>query len=230
MNGKDEHYHIGKTKSCESQNIRLIHIWDYQWYTQQDLVKSMLLHTLGKSNQIFARRCKVEPISHKVASGFLMENHIQGSCLASVRLGLFYDGSLVMCMTLGKSRFNRKFQWEIYRMAAVKGHTIVGGASKLFSFFVNQHDPINVVSYSDKSLGTGKVYSKMGFAYSGTSAPGYKYTRNFSVFYHRSKFQKSKLKNLLGSYNPDLTEWENMQLNKYDRIWDCGNDIWEWKK
>jgi hypothetical protein len=24
-------------------------------------------------------------------------------------------------------------------------------------------------------------------------------------------------------YDPNLSEWENMKNNGYDRIWDCGN-------
>jgi len=31
----------------------------------------------------------------------------------------------------------------------------------------------------------------------------------------------------LTSFDEKLTEWENMQLNGYDRIWDCGNFIYE---
>lgn len=39
----------------------------------------------------------------------------------------------------------------------------------------------------------------------------------------RQKYQKHKLKNKLEKFDPNLTEWENMQMNGYDRIWDCGN-------
>jgi hypothetical protein len=39
---------------------------------------------------------------------------------------------------------------------------------------------------------------------------------------------KHKLKEKLNNYNDDLSEWENMQLNDYDRIWDCGNYVFQW--
>jgi len=35
-------------------------------------------------------------------------------------------------------------------------------------------------------------------------------------------FQKHKLKGLLEYFNPEMTEWENMMNNGYDRIWNCG--------
>lgn len=32
----------------------------------------------------------------------------------------------------------------------------------------------------------------------------------------------------LEKYDCDLSEWQNMQLNGYDRIWDCGHFKYEW--
>jgi len=36
---------------------------------------------------------------------------------------------------------------------------------------------------------------------------------------------KHNLKDKLQIFDPNLTEWQNMQLNNYDRIWDCGNFV-----
>jgi len=41
-------------------------------------------------------------------------------------------------------------------------------------------------------------------------------------------FQKHKLKTILPTFDPTLTEWENMKNNGYDRIWDCGNGKWKY--
>ena len=41
-------------------------------------------------------------------------------------------------------------------------------------------------------------------------------------------FQKHKLPKLLCSFDPSLTEWENMRLHGFDRIWDCGNGKWSY--
>jgi hypothetical protein len=38
-------------------------------------------------------------------------------------------------------------------------------------------------------------------------------------------FQKKNIKKYM-KYEDSLTEWENMQLNGYDRVWDCGTDVW----
>lgn len=44
--------------------------------------------------------------------------------------------------------------------------------------------------------------------------------------FNRVAFQKHKLKDLLEIYDGALSEWDNMVANGYDRIWDCGNDVW----
>ena len=37
------------------------------------------------------------------------------------------------------------------------------------------------------------------------------------------KYQKHKLNEVLKVYDEDKTEYENMMMNGYTRIWDCGN-------
>ena len=51
----------------------------------------------------------------------------------------------------------------------------------------------------------------------------YFYTKNYSHLFSRNQFQKHLLQQKLKKFDPKLSEWENMQLNGYDRIWDCGN-------
>jgi hypothetical protein len=40
---------------------------------------------------------------------------------------------------------------------------ILGGAEKLFKYFVNNFKPASVISYCDLSKFTGKVYEQLGF-------------------------------------------------------------------
>lgn len=61
----------------------------------------------------------------------------------------------------------------------------------------------------------------------GTTEPGYYYMKYYNQRKSRNQFQKHLLQNKLTSFDEKLTEWENMQLNGYDRIWDCGNFIYE---
>jgi hypothetical protein len=225
-NGKGKTYHLEKTNKCSENGIHLIHLWEHEWRYHNDLVKNRLRIKLGKSPRVFARNTQVVEITYARAKEFLEANHVQGACVSKINLGLFEGMDLLAVMTFGKSRFDKNVEWELLRFCS--STHVVGGASKLFKYFCRKYNPKSVISYSDKKWNTGKVYEKLGFKYKLTSDPCYFYTKNYKDFYHRVKFQKHKLKKQLDTFDENLTEVQNMKANGYDRIWDCGTDVWQW--
>lgn len=224
-NGKDKNYHNSKTKACADKGIQLIHIWEHDWNTKQELIKSRIKAKLGINKRIYARTTTILEVGNVTATKFLNENHIQGSCPASLKYGLFHGTELVALMTFGKSRYKKDIDWELIRYCSKQGINVVGGASRLLKRFMETNAG-GVISYSDRMWNNGGLYNAIGFEYSHTSEPAYYYTRDYVSFENRVKYQKHKLPKLLESFNADKTEWENMQANRYDRIWDCGNDVW----
>lgn len=229
LNGKKRDYHLNKTLLCAEKGVKLFHIWEHIWETKKEIVQSMLLSRMGLSKRIYARKCDVGLVSAQAANEFFNNTHIQGTCGSNVRIGLTYDNELVACMSFGKPRYNKEYEFELIRFSTKTGYNIIGGASKMFNHFLKIYSPNSIISYSDRSSGTGEVYTKLGFAKNGSSSPSYYYTSDYYNFHNRVQFQKHKLKTLLKIYDPALTEWENMKNNGYDRIWDCGNDIFVWK-
>jgi hypothetical protein len=229
-NGKDKNYHLNKTIQCQEKGIQLIHVFESEWLEKQEIVKSIIAAKLGKfKTRLFARNCAVREIDNGIKNSFLNENHSQGEDKSTINIGLFYNDELVSVMTLGNSRYNKNYQYEMHRFCTKIGHQIIGGASKLWSYFVKNHNPKSVITYADRRYSDGTFYAKIGFKKIGISEPNYFYFKNTSMLLSRLKFQKHKLKNILESFNPELTEWDNMQLNGYDRIWDCGNHVFGWK-
>lgn len=226
LNGRGRDYHLNKTELLKAKGIHLIHVWEHQWNTQNEIVKSRLSAKLGKSVNVYARKCTIFDISTNVMDKFLEANHVQGSCTASVRLGLVYDGELKALMTFGKSRYDKSVEWELLRYCTESGISVTGGASKLLSHFCKLYSPKSLVSYSAKEWNTGNLYSTLGFKWDSTSAPSYYYTNDYVTFFNRVSFQKHKLSEKLEVFDPEKTEWENMQINGFDRIWDCGTDKW----
>lgn len=229
LNGKTSNYHIQKTKLCNENNIRLLHIWENDWNNKQPIVKSRLSSILGKNSTVYARKCVIKEVSATDSQQFLLKNHIQGKCASSIKLGLYENNELVSLMTFGKSRFTCKYDYELIRYCNKLGINVVGGASKLFKYFIKQYNPKNVVSYSSIDFNTGEMYSHLGFRKIHSSCPAYYYTKNYLDLESRIKYQKHKLKKLLPNYDDSLSEWDNMKLNGYDRVWDCGNDVWLWE-
>ena len=226
--GKNKNYHLNKTKLCASKGIRLIHILDSEWHHKREIVKSILNTILTKNNKvIYARKCKVKPIQPKDKTLFLMDNHMQGNDHATVKLGLYFNNELISLMTFVKSRFDTKIEWEMSRFCSKQNTTIVGGSSKLFSHFIKEYKPNTIVSYSDRRYFSGETYLKLNFTFVNNTPPNYHYIiDNYDTLQSRINWQKSKLFKKLISFDPVLSEWENMKVNGFDRIWDCGHSKW----
>jgi len=228
LQGKNKNYHLDKTLISKEKNIELLHIREDEWETKSNIVKSIILSKLGKLERIYARNCIISIIPANVEQEFLNSNHIQGYIPSNICYGLYHNNILVSLMSFGKPRYS-KYEFELLRFANKLNISVVGGASKIFSNFKKYSNPTSIISYSHKDKFTGSLYRNLGFIYSHSSQPSYSYTRDYIIFNNRLKYQKHKLEKLLPIFNKDRTEWENMQDNGYDRIWDCGNDVWLWK-
>lgn len=220
--------HITKQDAAENSQIKLFQIWESEWRDKREIVKSRIAHALGKSSKIFARKCTAKSIDSRTAKDFLNTNHIQGECVASVNLGLFLDSSLVAVMTFGKPRFLKTVQWELLRYCTSQFISVVGGAAKLLSYFKRQYLPESIISYADRRWSQGDLYKKLGFTLTRVSPPGYYYFGNTGLE-HRLKFQKHKLEKLLPQFDKNKTEEDNMFLNGYRKLWDCGNLVFTWR-
>jgi hypothetical protein len=231
VGGKDKHYHLNKTKLSLDKNIQLMHIWDWEWRCKNSIIKSILINKMGKSAKVYARKCVVKEVSNEDKSTFLEDNHIQGDDTSSVRLGLYHNNALVSIMTFVKSRYDKKYQYELSRYCNLLNTNIVGGSSKLFTHFIKNYDVSSVVTYSDKRLFTGKVYERLGMRRLKDTPCGYHYFhKNNGIPMNRTHFQKHKLNRILEKFDSGLSEWQNMQINGYDRIWDCGHFKFEWTR
>lgn len=147
-------YHEVKSKLATDNGYRCIHIWD--WDDKQKVIA-----TLMKRERIYARDCNVRFVEKNEYQPFSIENHLQGTAQSSLGIGLYKDAELVSVMTFGKPRYNKNYQWELVRYCSK--YFVVGGAEKLFKFFVNSINPLSIVSYCDLSKFEGKTYERLGF-------------------------------------------------------------------
>lgn len=227
---KDRNYHLNKLKMCNKIGYRLITIFEDEWVYKQDIVESRLKHILGISDNktIYARNTEIKPINSLLKNKFLETYHIQGKDCAKIKLGAFYKNELVAVMTFSKGNISKgsvseKDVYELNRFCTK--YKIVGIASKFIKYFLNQYDCKEIFSYSDNRWSDGNLYEKIGFELKHITPPSYWYTK-YNNRTHRFNYRKSVLADKLNDFNSSLTEWENMQLNGYDRIWDCGNLKW----
>jgi ribosomal protein L34E len=225
----DDKYHITKHEMAKQQDYHLIQIFEDEWTTKKEICKSIIRNTLGLNNKIGARKCTIKEINSKVSAKFFNHNHIQGNGGSSVRIGLYYKETLVAVMTFGKNRRvtgnkHKEGTWELIRYANILNTNIIGGASKLFKYFVNTYEPQHIISYCDKRWFTGTMYEKLGFDKTSETKPNYWYI-NRNKRMHRFNFRKDVL--IKEGFDENKTEKEIMMERKIYRIYDCGNIKYE---
>ena len=230
-NNKDKFYHYNKTNLCLDKNIKLLQIFEDEWYFKKDIVKSIINSNLNIYEKIiYGRSCEFEIIGDKqLYKSFVDENHIQGYIHSRYMFGLFYQNELVGIAGLDKSRYNKKFDYELIRLCFKKNYKIIGGFSKLIKNVIKYFNgKLTLISYVDRRYFDGSSYEKSNiFKFQGMTNPNYFYFNlNNGKRYSRIQFQKHKLKDKLKYFNENLSEHENMILNNYTRVYDSGNLVY----
>lgn len=209
---KEKWSHRKKSDYFNEIGIKVFNIWEDDWDHRVDIIKSQIRNSLGLSQRIWARKCKIIEINDiKSAKSFLENNHIQGFVRSNVKLGLTYDGEIISIMTFDNLEGRKKMadgEWNINRFCNKLGYTVVGGASKLINYFMKYYNPNRIISYADADWSTGNIYQKLGFNKVHQTNPDYKYLVSGKRI-HKSNFRKSKIG--MGESSLDIP-----------KIWDCG--------
>lgn len=221
---KDNNYHFKKMKECENIGIRLITVFEDEWYRRNNQVKEFLKAQLGVfKERIYARDC--EFIEIETAGDFFERNHIQGS-----------PGNIKYCFCIKKDekilgmvsfsdhhRINNNSSLVLNRLAFENGHQIIGGASKLVINSIKKLKK-DILTWSDNRWSTGMLYEKMGFVYDEDLSPDYSYV------YNNKTMRKSKQTSTKKALNiPEDTTEHQWHLDRgIFRIYDCGKKRWKY--
>lgn len=196
---KDKTYHINK------KNLYIEEGYDSLFFNADEIdfkfpiVQSIVLNKLGRSNRIFARKCQLEIIDKKQGATFFEENHLMGAGSGTI-LGLIYQDELVSAMRVRKIKGDH---YDISRFAHKVGTTVVGGFSRLLSFFERNFQAQSLRTFIDRRYGVGAYLTDLGFKLEGCHA-SFKWT-DFEKTYHRMSFKGNS------GYSAGLA-----------KLWDCG--------
>lgn len=222
---KTKTYHYDKALSAKRAGVNLLQFWEHELHDKSAVCKSIIKSHLGQNERWYARQLTVEAMKPAAAREFFNHSHLQGYANASVTYGLFNGttGECLAAMSFGRPRFNKQYEWEIVRFANVLNTTVVGGASRLFTYFQRENKPKSVITYADLRISQGQLYKTLGFEFSHVSDPNYSWYKG-SVHLPRYKCQKHKLKLLLGkNFTASSSESVNMENNGWLRVYDAGN-------
>ena len=224
----DKNYHRKKMEAAEAAGIRLMQFFEDEINDKFDIVASMILNAVGKSEKIHARKTEAKIIDSKTARAFCEANHINGYAQSRLRIGLYRGDELVSVMTFSPSRYEkRQGAWEVVRFCSILNHTVVGGASKLIAAARKVVGPEMecLLTYADLMHGTGNGYKSCGFKEIGRTEVGYFwYEEKKQTRESRQKYQRHKLEKVFNETFPkEMTENDIMFSKGYRKLYNAGN-------
>lgn len=231
-NNKKDHFN--KFKFCADHGIHLVTIFDYDWINKKDLIKNKLLGVLGKRKKLRSNQYSIKYVDWNLAKQFLSENHLMGTGEKCTSIGIFKEKELIGVATfayprIGTARFSSDTELELNRYATL--YSCYNAINKIFQFLKLTNPNLETItSYADYcwSKYDQNIYLKTGFIFCGIKDPNYVWSKN-RIIYKRTEAQKHKLSSLLGkNFNPELSERENMEINGFYRVYDCGAGIYKY--
>ena len=225
--GKSDTYHYDKWKRCADKGIQLISIWEDDWNYREDIVKRMIAHKLGVSNdrKVYARQTDVVIVDKDDARAFCNAHHIQGYVSGSVYYGLKDRRTDSLVAVSVWKRSGDQLRLERY----CTSENVIGGMGKMLKAgvqYAKDNGLSKIVTFSDHDVSDGGLYRRLGFIPDKELKPDYKYivggTRVHKFNYRIKRFRDDP--NL--KYADGLTESELAQLNSLPRVYDAGKTRW----
>jgi hypothetical protein len=200
-------YQQDKAIKCQKQGLRLITIFEDEWFQKQEICKHILKSISTSENRLLdSSKIQIKNIDLITAKFFLERYNIFGYLTSTYAIGAYFQDQLVSVMTFDSVSDNR---YELIQVAhSIKIKDI---EERLLDNFIQDFNPSTITSVCDLRWNDPTLYEKMNFIYKDISEPDYCLSNDG-----------------LSRYNKiDLTE---IQLSTYYRIYDCGSALYEWKK
>ena len=126
-----------------------------------------------------------------------------------------------MAYMMGHCFFGKgKYEWEVIRGATKLGYNVVGGASKIWNYFLAEYNPTNCVYYIDYNYFNGNSLPYLGLTYIKSQA-GFKNwwvktneVKNREPLRHKEIMRLQALGEVIPIYNAGtkVYVWENNNI------------------
>lgn len=219
----DKKSHYNKSRLCEEKGIRLIHIFEYEWNNerQRPILENIIKSALGINETIYARKLDIVIKDSKDMKEFFNQNNIQGFRGGKFAICLMDKDTkeIYMSYLIGDAFFGKgKYQYEVIRGATKLGYNVIGGASKIWKYFIETYNPNSCVYYVDYNYFNGKSLENL---------PNMEYIE--TQFSYKNYFvNESKVKNRDPMHHKEIKQLEEQGL--VYPIYNAGTKVYVWRK
>lgn len=221
--GRTEKYHLNKTNIVENAGDRLIHIFEDEWGKSPEIVKSMISDYCNIYTTIIQSQfCVISECTEELAENFLNDNHIFGHCKSDHYIILLTNSNIVEI--IGISYDNTSNIHILDRYCTKLFTNVIGGLDLILIYAASVYNIEKLIHYVDRRYIT--KYIEDNFEFIENTPPIYHYLdrgNRYMTRHNKSEFTLEKILEKFPDADPNLSEWENMKLLGYDRIWDCGS-------
>ena len=222
-NGLDPTYHKDKSAVASKYGYRCVHVFDWD---DQDKILELIN---PRKTIVYARQGNIKVLDLKTCNEFLNEYHLQGTVRGQVvGYGLYLNEDLVQVMTFGKPRYNSRFEWELLRLCSKSSVQVVGGASRLFQYFIKDKHPSSIISYCDVSKFSGNVYKELGMTLKEVTTPAKIWSKDNLRVTDNLLRQRGYDQLFNANYGKGTSNEQLMLDHDWLPVYDCGQAVYEW--
>lgn len=203
---KDRTYHLNKSTFAKDNGYRCIHIWDWDSWDK-------IIYLLTDKENIKDVYFDLKTVDFTTAKEFLEYFDVEGDCEDyEICLGLYERDTLAQ-LAVFKQLSDCKY--ELLRLCTRPDCNILGGSKRLFTHFIEQYNPIQIIAKSDNSKYDGSKYTELNMKFLTTSDPR-KHWYNIKSGEHY--------------LDTEQTNHEIMLREGFVEVYDCGQSTYIWQK
>lgn len=208
-----------KYEECAKKGIRLYHIAESDWLSDNESVKEIIAHIFGAYTKVDSSLCSISEMSAQEYEGFCSKNGIsKGHMEKDVMIGMRLDGTVICAL-----RFSQRGRgWALKGVHKAKGVEV--DAKSAVSYFEEKHRPAGIWMEVQKDFFDKSYAENLGFIFKEETKPGFKY------------FKENHSDRNYSTIEDDEKSWDEMKAMGYGRIFDYGKFIfikeesWEEKR